>query len=327
MRRATFLTLILSGVLAAPAAAHEPAAGAPAAARPTPRISVSLTRAVRVGKRPIALVDRPFLVRGRTTVWAARQVVEIHAYRNGKRFLSKKIRLKGVGGGKGGFRLWIKARRAGAIGVTALHRRNGRFGRLASRAARIRAYSPDVGFGATGPVVELVQRRLQSLHYAVGRNKRFDDATGRALLAFRKVNGLARVSTLDRKVLHMLIGRKGAFRPRFAKHGRHVEADLSRQVLALVNPGGKTFRTYPISSGKPSTPTIIGTFRVYRKDYGANSEGMVHSNYFIRGYAIHGYPDVPATYPASHGCLRVAIPSALSIFNQIRLGETVDIYP
>ena len=42
---------------------------------------------------------------------------------------------------------------------------------------------------------------------------------------------------------------------------------------------------------------------------------MVHSSYFIRGYAIHGYPSVP-NYPASHGCLRVPIPNALQIFNQ-----------
>ena len=36
---------------------------------------------------------------------------------------------------------------------------------------------------------------------------------------------------------------------------------------------------------------------------------MVDSNYFIRGYAIHGYAEVP-TYAASHGCLRVPIPDA-----------------
>ena len=38
---------------------------------------------------------------------------------------------------------------------------------------------------------------------------------------------------------------------------------------------------------------------------------MLHPNYFIGGYAIHGYP-VP-NYPASHGCIRVPIPNALQI--------------
>ena len=42
-------------------------------------------------------------------------------------------------------------------------------------------------------------------------------------------------------------------------------------------------------------------------------KGMVDSNYFIRGYAIHGYAEVP-TYAASHGCLRVPIPDAAAIY-------------
>ena len=72
-----------------------------------------------------------------------------------------------------------------------------------------------------------------------------------------------------------------------------------------------------MSSGKPSTPTVIGRFRVYSKTPGVNSEGMVDSNYFIRGYAIHGYAEVP-TYAASHGCLRVPIPDAPAIFAWVR---------
>jgi lipoprotein-anchoring transpeptidase ErfK/SrfK len=53
---------------------------------------------------------------------------------------------------------------------------------------------------------------------------------------------------------------------------------------------------------------------------------MVHSSYFIGGYAIHGYVSVPA-YAASHGCLRVPIPSAWSIYTWVRMGDIVDVYP
>ena len=52
---------------------------------------------------------------------------------------------------------------------------------------------------------------------------------------------------------------------------------------------------------------------------------MVHSSYFIGGYAIHGYFSVP-NFPASHGCLRVPIPNARDIFNQISLGERIFVY-
>ena len=77
------------------------------------------------------------------------------------------------------------------------------------------------------------------------------------------------------------------------RHGHHVEADLSKQVLALIDNGDRVERIYHISSGKPSTPTVLGSFHVYRKSPGTNSHGMVHSSYFIGGYAIHGYFDVP----------------------------------
>ena len=52
---------------------------------------------------------------------------------------------------------------------------------------------------------------------------------------------------------------------------------------------------------------------------------MVNSNYFIRGYAIHGYPDVPV-YPASHGCLRVPIPNARFMFRWLDYRDRVDVY-
>ena len=52
---------------------------------------------------------------------------------------------------------------------------------------------------------------------------------------------------------------------------------------------------------------------------------MVQSNYFIGGYAIHGYPTVP-NYPASHGCIRVPIPNAYQIDSQIDLGQKIFVY-
>ena len=74
------------------------------------------------------------------------------------------------------------------------------------------------------------------------------------------------------------------------------------------------------------TPTVRGTFRFYRNQPGTNAKGMVHSSYFIRGYAIHGYASVPP-YNASHGCLRVPIPDAWSIYQWIGMGDVVRVYP
>ena len=88
---------------------------------------------------------------------------------------------------------------------------------------------------------------------------------------------------------------------------------------------GKVVRIYHVSTGKPSTPTVRGTFHVYRKDWGTNEKGMVDSNYFTGGYAIHGYAEVPS-YTASHGCVRVPIPNAASIYAWVHMGTRVDVY-
>jgi lipoprotein-anchoring transpeptidase ErfK/SrfK len=52
---------------------------------------------------------------------------------------------------------------------------------------------------------------------------------------------------------------------------------------------------------------------------------MVDSNYFIRGYAIHGYYDVPA-FNASHGCLRIPIPDAAAVYSWVKVGYPVDVF-
>jgi peptidoglycan hydrolase-like protein with peptidoglycan-binding domain len=181
------------------------------------------------------------------------------------------------------------------------------------------------GPGARGPAVRLLQQQLSSLGYVVGQRGLFDERTGRAVLAFRKVTGMARTTGASADVFAALAKGKGAFTVRHPDHGKHVEADLSRQIIALIR-GSKVQRIYPVSSGKPSTPTVQGTFRVYSKSPGYNAEGMYFSSYFIRGFAVHGYASVPV-FAASHGCLRVPIPDAVSIYRWISVGDIVDVYP
>jgi peptidoglycan hydrolase-like protein with peptidoglycan-binding domain len=182
-----------------------------------------------------------------------------------------------------------------------------------------------VGPGARGPAVRLLQQRLAAKGYVVGQRGLFDQRTARAVLAFRKVAGMARTTTADTSLFKAVLAGKGTFKVRHPEHGKHVEADLSRQVVALIR-GSRVERIYPASSGKPSTPTIQGSFRVYSKAPGFNAKGMYFSNYFIRGFAIHGYFQVPV-FAASHGCLRIPIPDAVSVFRWIRVGDIVDVYP
>jgi hypothetical protein len=179
--------------------------------------------------------------------------------------------------------------------------------------------------GAHGPGVRLLQDELARLRYAVPVSGHFDEATGRAVLAFRKVAGLERIESANAGVFLRLQRGAGRFHVRYRRDGNHVEADLSRQVLAEIERGGRVRRIFTMSSGKPSTPTVLGRFQVYSKTSGTNSEGMVDSDYFIGGYAIHGYAEVPP-YAASHGCLRIPIPDAPAVFAWVQVRYPVDVY-
>jgi L,D-transpeptidase catalytic domain len=152
----------------------------------------------------------------------------------------------------------------------------------------------------------------------------YDAATGRAIMAWRKVAGYSRTYIATSDVFAGMRKGRGVFKVRHPKDGHHVEARLNQQVLALIN-GSKVERIYHTSSGKPSTPTVQGKFRVYMKTPGVNAKGMVDSNYFIRGYAIHGYPEVP-NYAASHGCLRIPNSNAAFVFGWIHIGDRIDVY-
>ena len=156
----------------------------------------------------------------------------------------------------------------------------------------------------------------KALGYVTPVSGSFGGSTSRAVLAFRKVFGMSRITVANKAVFRRLAKGGGRYRVRYPKAGRHVEFDWSRQVLVLAR-GSRPVKVLHASSGAPVTPTVFGTFRFYRKSPGYNAKGMYYSNYFIGGYAIHGYESVP-TYPASHGCIRIPIPSATSVY---RLGS------
>ena len=235
------------------------------------------------------------------------------------------MRLRPGPAGTGMFLLGFTSRRPGRIAVRAVHAATPELERLRSRALRVRVLAPAVPLGARGAIARLLQRGLRRLHYAVPRTGRYDPATQRAVMAWRKMTGAARSYAASASVVRGVLAGRGRFRVRHPRDGRHVEADLSRQVLALII-GRNVRRIYHTSSGAPATPTVLGRYKVYRKDLGVNGVGMVDASYFVGGYAIHGYISVPA-FNASHGCLRVPIPDARSISNWLSLGDVVWVYP
>jgi hypothetical protein len=273
--------------------------------------------------RKYALRGDKLVVRGRIKPFVAGQKVLIEMFRHGKRVRRAVARVhKAAGAGE--FRVAFTLHRLGGLGVRARHKANAK--QKAGKSAKLHFTSlvPRASRGSRGASVRLMQDALARLAYVTSRGGYYDDATARALLAYRKVNGMARITSANRTIFRRLFAGRGTYHLRYPNAGKHVEFDWSRQVLVLAR-GGAAERIYHASSGKPSTPTVFGTFHFYRKQPGTNAHGMVDSNYFIRGYAIHGYVSVP-TYAASHGCIRVPIPVAASIYNWISLGDPIYVY-
>jgi len=314
------LLVLLALIPAAIPAAASGQASPPA----TGRIVLSWDRQFHLRAQPVALQGQMLKLRGTVSQFVPGQVVTVRVNIGPRRVLLARRTVEPAGAG-GAFSVDFRVTRAGLVHASALHDASPALPRLTGESPRLDAFLPVAGRGARGLRVRFLQQRLASMHYPVGVTGRYDSATGRAVLAYRKVNGLPRVSWASRAVFSRLAVLRGAFLARFPNHGRHVEADLGRQVLALVYPGGAVHRIYPMSSGKRSTPTVVGSYRFYLKTFGTNSKGMVHSNYFIGGYAVHGYPDVP-NHPASHGCLRIPIPNARFVYRWIRIGGGIDVY-
>ena len=117
-------------------------------------------------------------------------------------------------------------------------------------------------------------------------------------------------------------------KPRYAQPADHIEVNVARQVLYVVR-GGRVTAIVPVSTaGVAGDYTPRGRFAVYRKVLGFDPSplGTLYDPmYFTGGYAIHGNPSVPP-YPASHGCIRVPMWIAPTLYATNDYGETVYVY-
>jgi lipoprotein-anchoring transpeptidase ErfK/SrfK len=270
------------------------------------------------GKRVLAAGTlRPFAKGAKVTLRLTR----------GKKTVKRKTvfaKQKKRGSNLGQFSLSKKIVRPGRYAVQAIHKRSSRLTGAKDRTRSFRIRYPNLNPGNRGASVKLFNRLLARLGYVNDRGRNYNAATGRAVLAFHKVNKKRRTSNATAKDFKRLAKGKGGYRLRYPFSGKHVEADLSRQVMVLAN-GGKVKGIYHVSTGAPATPTRVGSWRFYRKEPGFNNVGMYYSVYYSGGYAIHGYRSVP-TYPASHGCLRNPIPNSRHIYNWVSIGDPIHIY-
>ena len=315
--------------LAAPASAQLPVTQGPPPTTPAPpaeaKLSVGIaTKGITDHHKLWLLAGDKVKVRGTLTPYVDGQVVVVKLFKGGKHVGHRNAKVTPNKNGAGYYSAVFHINSAGSYSTLSRHEPTDkqkaansprrRFGVVAGRAHR----------GSSGETVRLLQIGLRRLAYVAPVTGRFEAGTTRAVLAFRKVQRWRRNGSASRDVFRRLFRGQGGFNLRYTK-GRHLEGDLGRQVLVFAD-HGKPYQIYTMSSGKPSTPTVRGAFNFYRKQPGTNAHGMVYSSYFHGGYAVHGYPSVPATYPASHGCIRVPVPDARRIYGEISLGERIFVY-
>jgi peptidoglycan hydrolase-like protein with peptidoglycan-binding domain len=189
-----------------------------------------------------------------------------------------------------------------------------------SRVVRAHVQAPGLRLGDRGPAVVALEQRLRELRYAIrDEHGVFDDDDWQAVVAFQDVNRLAPTGEVTPALWARL---SAAGTPPARYGGDHVEVDKARQVLFLVR-GGKVALITHVSTGATGN-TPLGLWHVYSKVPGW-SWVLWYPSYFLRGFAIHGYPSVP-NYPASHGCVRIPMWLAPSLYSQIPMGSSIYVY-
>ena len=179
--------------------------------------------------------------------------------------------------------------------------------------------------------------RLSKLGYWTGTvDGTLDSGFRHALIAFQKVEGRKRTGTLTRAELEALLSADRPL-PKYSGYA-HVEIDLNRQVLFIVDTTGTITHILPVCTGNEKTyvdhgevhraHTPRGSFRVLRKIAGwrLSSLGLLYyPNYIHNGIAIHGSWAM-AVYPASHGCIRIPMFASRKLSELTPVGTEVIIY-
>lgn len=117
-------------------------------------------------------------------------------------------------------------------------------------------------------------------------------------------------------------------------NGSFVEVDLSDQYLFLYN-NNKIIYTIPVTTGKDSTPTDIGSFSIYSKEKNRDLVGedyCVFVNYWMPYNGDEGLHDADwhnlfgtSGYKelGSHGCVNLPPSAAGNVYNNVNVGTKV----
>ena len=92
-------------------------------------------------------------------------------------------------------------------------------------------------------------------------------------------------------------------------------------AVTATNAAGEVAQAQVVVSAARRTVTLEAPRRAHYGEPGV----LWYPMYFKGGFAIHGYPSVPA-YPASRGCVRIPMWIAASLFQTHEYGTTIVVH-
>jgi len=121
--------------------------------------------------------------------------------------------------------------------------------------------------------------------------------------------------------------------------GKYIDINLAKQHLSIFEDGGR-LGTYRISTGKRGMATPTGNFKILAKRGKAwSNKYKLYMPYFMQftgvGHGIHELPEWPGGYkegaahlgiPVSHGCVRLGIGPAATVYAFAEVGTPVVIH-
>ena len=276
MSRRIVLAALAAAVIAipAPAVAEAPAEGAPAAASAPIDLAGGPPKAtvkIKIGHlhKGRAMIMSRVPVIGTLAPFVSGQRVKVSFFVNGDKLVTKTAKVRKGQGDYGVFRSRIRMREGGKYAASARHVANARLGGDRTVRKDWKARYTSLSYGECGRVVSGFKAAMRDLGYIANGGECLRGKTARGILAYRKVNGLSRNLHAGRSLVKAVFAGHGRYRVRHPGFGEHLEVPLSKQVLVFAK-GDRPVAVYPISSGKPSTPTVQGHFNFYMSEPGYN---------------------------------------------------------
>ena len=180
---------------------------------------------------------------------------------------------------------------------------------------------PVLVYGSRGAAVRALQQRLRELHYALPAvDGAYSLTTYQAVLAFQSVAGLPRTGRIDARTWRRLVN-ADVPRARYPGEPPRDQQGPDRCCYAVRN--GRVQLVVHVSTGATGN-TPLGHFHIYRKVVGWDWV-LWYPMYFLRGFAVHGYPEVPS-YPGLARVRARADVGRAAALRRFFFGESVYIY-